>query len=670
MRTLAIDIETFSPTDLSKAGVYRYAEDPGFEILLFAYAFNGDPVKCIDLKGSTITGLFPASRTTKENRLPQEIVDALYDPTIVKTAYNATFERVCLNAHLAKRNLAGLPIAQWECTMVKAAMAGLPMGLDLVAKALNLEEGKMKEGAALIRYFSLPVRPTRANNMRTRNLPEDAPEKWETFVRYCIRDVEVEREIRNALENFKIPDEEKTQYVLDQRINDRGVGIDAVMVKNAIHIYNAYAEKLTAEAAALTGLDNPNSVAKLKAWLEDETGKVVNTLSKSSVSEMLGKDNFGSETTDRVLEIRQKLAKSSVKKYEAMLTAGNRARGLFQFYGASRTGRWSGRNIQLQNLPQNHLEDLDLARRLVKDGDGEMLELLYDNVPDILSQLVRTAIIPTEGHTFLVADFSAIEARVTAWLAREQWRLDVFRGDGKIYEASAAQMFKVPVENVTKGSSLRQKGKIAELALGYGGGVVALESMGALKMGLRRDELQPLVDKWRGANEDIAKLWREVGAGAFYAVKERRPKVLFSGVYIQLKDGNLLIKLPSERQLVYRNARIGENKYGREAVEYRGANQVTRRWEWQQSYGPKLVENIVQAIARDVLAEAMHRLEGMNYRIVMHVHDEVVIEADPKRKDLNEQLKEVCDIMAETPQWAEDLPLRADGYITEYYKKD
>lgn len=669
MRILSIDIETYSPTDLTKSGVYAYAQDPDFQILLFAYAFDNDPVRVIDIaQGGT---------------LPAEVVEALEDPEVLKTAFNAAFERTCIDEFFKM----WLPTEQWECTMVKASMLGLPLSLAAVSGVLKLEQKKMVAGKALIRFFSMPCKPAKSNGMRTRHtacskeyfdsLPEvlsleekyqaETYKKWQTFKAYCGQDVEVERAIRNKIKFFEIPEFEKRLYVLDQDINDRGVMLDRPFIQNAISMDLLSRERLTAEAIKLTGLDNPNSTAQLKQWIGQETGEDVKSLSKETIPGLL--ENSECEILTKVLQIRQEMAKTSVKKYEAMSNAicnDGRVRGLLQFYGANRTGRWAGRLVQVQNLPQNHLYDLDLARQLVSENDIEMLEMLFGNVPDTLSQLIRTAFVAKRGCTFLVADFSAIEARVIAWLAGEKWRLDVFNTHGKIYEASASQMFKVPIESVVKGSPLRQKGKIAELALGYQGGVGALTTMGALKMGLKESELQGLVEAWRTANPAIVRLWAEVGKAALEAVEDKTIVSIHHGLRFEVRNNLLYILLPSGRRLSYMRPTISQNKFGSKALKYEGMNQTTKQWCVQDTYGGKLVENIVQAVARDLLAEAMVNVEKAGYRIVMHVHDEIIIECEKDKADL----AEVCRIMGQSIDWAKGLPLRADGYETEYYKKD
>ncbi len=649
MRTLAIDIETYSPIDLGKSGVYPYVEHPDFEILLFAYAFDNDPVKCVDI--------------AQGEDLPEEVKNALTDTFIIKIAFNANFERVCIGQFFS----VVLPIDQWECTMIRSAMLGLPLALGVVAKVLHLEQEKMSIGKALIRYFSMPCKPTKTNGERTRNLPKHDIEKWDLFKSYCIRDVEVESAIRKKITFFQIPDQERQLYILDQTINDRGVCLDMQMVNNAIEMDGIYNSELTSKATDLTSLDNPNSVSQLKQWISEELGEDVESLSKETIPELL--KNTSNEDVIKVLQIRQEMAKTSVKKYEAMEKAvckDGRVRGLLQFYGANRTGRWAGRLVQVQNLPQNHLYDLDLARTLVRENDLDMVDLLFGNVPDTLSQLIRTAFVAKKGHTFVVADFSAIEARVIAWLAGEKWRLDVFNTHGKIYEASAAAMFNVPIEEVTKGSPLRQKGKVSELALGYQGGAGALTKMGALKMGLAEGELQPLVDAWRNANKAIVRFWNEVGKAAMEAVENKTTVSIRHGIKFEYSHGVLFIHLPSGRRLSYLRPRIDENKFGSKALKYEGMNQTTKQWSIQDTYGGKLVENIVQAVARDCLAHSMINLEKEGYKIIMHVHDEVVIEIDQD----SDCLDDVCIIMGQDIPWAKGLPLRADGYVTPYYKKD
>jgi len=647
MTILAIDIETYSSTDLIKSGVYKYVEAPDFEILMIAYSFDGGGIHLLESQYADFDAL----------------VKYLVDPAILKTAYNANFERTCL----AKFFDVELPPEQWECTMVKSSMLGLPLSLDMVAKVLKLSEQKDAAGKALIKYFSMPCKPTKANGERTRNMPEHSPEKWEQFKEYCRQDVKTELAIREKIKFFEIPEEEKKLWCLDQRINDEGVLLDKVFMNQAITMSAMNTAKLSEEAVRLTGLDNPNSAAQLKTWLSEETGEYVNSLTKAAIPEILKSTDC--EIVTRVLEIRQEMSKTSVKKYEAMrkgICADDRVRGLLQFYGANRTGRWAGRLVQVQNLPQNHLVDLELARESVKSGDLELVEMLFGNVPDTLSQLIRTAFVAPEGYRFIVADFSAIEARVIAWLAGEKWRLDVFNTHGKIYEASAAQMFKVPLESVTKGSPLRQKGKVSELALGYQGGPGALISMGALKMGLSEEELPKLVAMWRNANKAIVRLWQVVEEAAIVAVTTGEPVQIMHGIRFNVERGILFIKLPSGRRLSYLSPAMKPGKFGKEVLTYQGMDQTTKQWKVQDTYGGKLVENLTQAIARDCLAVAMLRVADANYKIVMSVHDEIVIET----KDGAGSLEEVNNIMSTPIPWAKGLPLTADSYETKFYKKD
>jgi len=646
-RQLSIDIETFSPVDLTSSGVFKYAEDPDFTILLLAYVYDNVPVRIIDLASG--------------EALPDALLNDLSDPSIIKTAHNASFEIACLNSFLITR----LDPSQWECTMVRAAVSGLPLSLDAASKVLKVDQQKMSVGRALIRYFSMPVKPVKSNGFRSRNLPFHDPEKWELFKEYCRQDVETERAVRSAISHIVILPEEKQLWLLDQEINARGILIDHEFVTNAIRIFEDSQARLLEEASELTGLANPNSPAQLKNWLNDNDQDIT-SLSRSNLVNLLG----ASETPNvsRAIELRLEMAKSSVKKYEAMQAAvcsDGRIRGLLQFYAANRTGRWAGRLVQVQNLPQNHLKDLDLARQLVKSNDGELFELAFGSVSDTLSQLIRTAFVAGEGKHFIVADFSAIEARVIAWLAGEQWRMEVFKGHGKIYEASASQMFKVPIESVIKGSELRQKGKIAELACGYQGGVRALKSMGALEMGVPETELQSIINRWRKANPNIVQLWNDVSEKALEATESLNLMPFRFGMSFLHSKGSLIINLPSSRQLFFRNARIIKNASGNSVLVYDGMNQTTKTWETVETYGGKLVENIVQAIARDCLAESMLSLDEAGYRIVMHVHDEVVIETDGSKGSL----EDVIAIMSRPISWAKGLPLKADGYETYYYKK-
>ena len=642
MPILGIDIETYSEVDLPKCGVYAYAEHPSFEILLFAYAFDDEETQVVDLKGG--------------ERLPPRVLDALADPAITKTAFNAAFERTCIGRYLGKR----LDAAQWQCTAVQSAMLALPLSLEGVGEVLGIERKKLKEGGDLVRYFSLPCKPTKANGQRTRNLPEHAPEKWQRFKEYCVRDVEAEREIRAKLQGYPIPAKEQELYRLDQEINDRGIMVDPVLVARAIECDEQYREKTTKRAYELTGLANPNSPAQLKEWLEGQ-GTEVDTLDKKAVCALLP----GAEgDVLEVLKLRLLMAKTSVKKYEAIrrsVCADGRVHGLLQFYGANRTGRWAGRLVQIQNLPQNHIPDLALARDLVKAGRYADIEALYESTPNVLSELIRTAFVPRPGCRFIVADFSAIEARVIAWLAGEQWRLEVFRQGGDIYCASASQMFGVPVEKHGVNGHLRQKGKIAELALGYGGSVGALKAMGALEMGLQEDELPALVSAWRQANPKIVQFWWAVDHAVMDAVT-RKTTTKTHGIIFSARNGMLFITLPSGRSLAYVKPKIGENRFGGDCITYEGVG-GTKKWERIDSYGPKFVENIVQATSRDILCYAMQTLRCCS--IVMHIHDEVVIEADRRMS-----LQAVCDQMGRTPPWAKGLQLRADGYETDFYKKD
>jgi len=646
MQTLAIDIETFSSVDLQKSGTYKYVESHDFQILLFAYSINGGKVDIVDL--------------TKQE-LPPHIRNMLTHPGILKTAYNAQFERVCLSKYLKLY----LDPEQWECTMIKAAMLGYPFSLDKVAQLMKLEQQKDSIGRQLIRYFSVPCKPKKTNNYRTRNLPEHAPDKWQTFKDYCIQDVVVEQAIRSKINYFEIPATEKKLWVLDQKINDYGLLLDKDFVRNAININNEYTGKLITEAVNLTHLDNPNSPTQLKTWLSNALGEDISSLTKKAIPALI--EVSRNKNVIRVLEIRQEMSKTSVKKYDAMLACvcdDSRVRGLLQFYGANRTGRWAGRLVQVQNLPQNHINDLELARSIITKNDLDLLEMLYGNVPDTLSQLIRTAFIAGEGKRFIVADLSAIEARVIAWLANERWRLDVFKSHGKIYEASASQMFKVPVENITKGSDLRQKGKVAELALGYQGGKGALIQMGALEMGIPEEDLQELVKMWRNANRKIVEYWDIVNNAAIDAINGES-NTIKHGITFSHKKGALVITLPSGRSLFYQNAKLIDDKFGK-TITYEGMNQTSKKWERIETYGGKLVENIVQAISRDVLSDIMLRLTYAGYTIVMSVHDEVVLECLSGFGSC----EEVNNIMGANISWAKGLPLKAESYETKFYKKN
>lgn len=662
MQTLSIDIETYSDVNLSKCGVYKYAESPDFEILLFGYSSDGSEVTVIDL--------------AQGERLPQEIIDALTDDTVIKWAFNANFERVCLSRYLRDLGVSldpfhdNHPIStecarflnpeSWRCSMVWAATMGLPLSLEGVGAVLGLEKQKLTEGKDLIKYFSVPCAPTKTNGGRTRNHPFHAPDKWEAFKKYNIREVETEIGIKDRLAKFPVPKEVWDEYRIDQEINDRGVRLDMDLVKEAIEMDSRSRSELTAAMKDMTALDNPNSVQQMKQWLKGN-GLETDSLGKKVVAELI---KTAPPELQTVLELRQQLAKSSVKKYQTMERAvcdDGRARGMFAFYGANRTGRWAGRLIQLQNLPQNHLPDLADARALVKSGDFDAVKLLYEDVPDTLSQLIRTAFIPKDGTQFYVSDFSAIEARVIAWYAGETWRQKVFETGGDIYCASASQMFHVPVEKHGINGHLRQKGKIAELALGYGGSVGALKAMGAIEMGLSEDELPPLVDAWRQTNPNIVKFWWDVDRAVMEAVKYKHATSSY-GLTFSCRSGMLFITLPSGRNLAYVKPKVGTNKFGGECITYEGIGS-TKKWERLDSYGPKFVENIVQATSRDILCYAMKTLRCCS--IVMHIHDELVIEADPRMS-----LDVLCEQMGRTPPWAKGLKLRADGYTTPFYKKD
>lgn len=658
MENLSVDLETFSSVNLGKCGVYKYAESEDFEILLFGYSVDGSEVQVVDLaQGETI---------------PEVVLSALTDETVTKWAFNAQFERVCLSRYLRDKGInvnpgqtgksEGLFLnpCSWHCTMIWSATLGLPMSLENVGAVLGLDKQKLTEGKNLIKYFCLPCNPTKVNGGRTRNKYFHDKEKWELFKSYNKRDVEVEMSIQEKLSRFPVPDFLWQEFYLDQQINDRGIGIDPLFVESAIKLDQEVKTHLVDELKHVTGLENPNSVLQMRSWLKKH-GLEMESLGKKEVAKEL--KTVGKELAE-VLRLRQQLAKSSVKKYTAMKNAAcmdYRERGMFRFYGANRTGRFAGRLVQLQNLPQNHLPDLAEARSLVKQGNVEALEMLYEDIPDTLSQLIRTAFIPRTGFKFIVADFSAIEARVLAWLAGEKWRMRVFEEGKDIYCSSASQMFGVPVEKHGVNGHLRQKGKIAELALGYGGSVGALKAMGALDMGVREDELQPLVDAWRSSNPMVTTLWWDVDRAVKQCVHEH-VSVRTHNIVFTYKSGFLIIKLPSKRCLYYVKPRVEENKYGGESVTYEGVGS-TKKWERLESYGPKFVENITQAIARDILLYAMQTLK--EYRIVAHVHDEAIIEADK-----NTSVQSVCELMGRTPPWAEGLVLRADGYECEFYKKD
>lgn len=660
INTLSLDLETYSSVSLKKAGVYPYAESPDFEIFLFGYSVNGGPVQVVDIACG--------------EQIPEPILASLTDDTVIKWAFNASFERICLSYWLQRHHpeyfksysipedsvRKYLNPESWKCSMVWSAYMGLPLSLEGAGAVLKLDDQKLSEGKDLIRYFCVPCAPTKSNGGRTRNLPEHAPDKWSLFKKYNQRDVEVEMVIQQRLRRYPVPDFVWEEYHLDQEINDRGITIDMGVVENAICLDERSKAELSEKMKSCTSLENPNSVMQLKAWLS-KNGMETDTLGKKAVAAMI-KD--APVDLQKVLKLRLQLSKSSVKKYTAMqdtLCADGRARGMFQFYGANRSGRWAGRHIQLQNLPQNHLPDLEEARSLVKAGDYDALQLLYEDIPDTLSQLIRTAFVPKEGYKFIVSDFSAIEARVLSFLAGETWRMEVFETGGDIYCASASQMFHVPVEKHGQNAHLRQKGKIAELALGYGGSVGALKAMGALEMGLQEDELQPLVASWREANPKIVQFWWDVDRAAKEAI-QLRTETETHGIRFIYQSAMLFIELPSGRRLSYVKPRMGENQFGGEAITYEGTG-GTKKWERIESYGPKIVENITQAISRDILAYAMRTLS--HCFIVAHVHDELIVECP-----MDVSLKAICDQMGRTPPWIDGLALRADGYETMFYKKD
>ena len=660
IKTLSIDLETFSDVDLKKCGVYKYAESPNFEILLFGVSVDGGEIIVYDLaSGDTV---------------PEEIIKALSDDGVTKWAYNASFERICLSAWL-RRNYpqyfcsysvdedtvgSYLDPSSWKCSLVWGAYMGLPLSLEGIGAVLKLDSQKMSEGKALIRYFCVPCKPTKANGGRTRNLPQHNPVKWSTFVAYNKRDVETEMAIQQKLSKFPVPDFLWDEYHLDQEINDRGIQLDMAVVEQAIAIDDRSREELSAKMQRLTSLENPNSVQQMKDWLTKH-GLEVDSLDKKTVKELL---KTAPPELAEVLELRQQLAKSSVKKYQAMqnaVCADGRARGMFQFYGANRSGRWAGRLIQLQNLPQNHMAHLEDARNLVRSGDYAMLSMMYDSVPEVLSELIRTAFVPKDGYKFIVSDFAAIEARVLSFLANETWRLKVFADNGDIYCASASAMFHVPVEKHGQNAHLRQKGKIAELALGYGGSVGALKAMGALEMGLAEEELQPLVDAWRTSNPNIVQFWWDVDNAVKTTVRQRFDTETH-GIKFRYRSGMLFIVLPSGRQLCYVKPKMGINQFGGDSVTYEGVG-GTKKWERIESYGPKFVENIVQAVSRDILMYAMRTLS--HCFICGHVHDELIIECS-----MDVSLNAVCEQMGRTPPWISGLNLWADGYETMFYKKD
>lgn len=660
IRYMSIDIETYCGVDLARNGVYRYAESDDFEILLFGVSVNGGPVEVYDL--------------TRGDSIPEDILRAIVDVDVLKWAYNASFERVCISSYLRRNRPdvfrgygdAGdatgglLDPHGWRCSRIWGAYMGLPLSLDGIGRVLKLTEGKMKEGALLIQYFCRPCRPTLSNGGRTRNLPLHSPDKWKVFTDYNRRDVEVEMAMQEKLSRYPVPDFLWDEYVIDQTINDRGILVDMELVGNAVSFDERSRETLMERLRVITDLENPNSVVQMKSWLSGN-GVEVETLGKKAVKALIPETD--GEVRD-ALVLRLQVAKSSVKKYKAMedtVCRDGRARGCFQFYGASRSGRWAGRHIQLQNLPQNHMERLAETRGIVKVGDYEMLQTLYDDIPDVLSQLIRTAFIPREGTRFIVADFSAIEARVLAFLAGEEWRNEVFRDNGDIYCASASAMFKVPVEKHGVNGHLRQKGKVAELALGYGGGTGALKAMGALEMGLEEDELEGLVKSWRNSNPHITGFWWQVDKAAKEAIKSRT-STSCGRIGFEYRGAMLFVHLPSSRRLTYVKPRIGENRFGGESINFEGIDQE-HKWGRIETYGPKLVENIVQAVSRDILANAMKNLRNME--IVAHVHDELIIQASP-----GTSVEEVCRVMGMTPSWIEGLQLRADGYETEFYRKD
>ncbi|TVZ81264.1 DNA polymerase [Aeribacillus composti] len=652
MTILQIDIETYSSDDLTSCGVYRYVEAPDFEILLFAYAYDDDPVQVVDLA----TG----------EKLPDQVLQDLTNPEIIKTAFNANFERTCIAKHF---DITCDP-RQWRCTAVWAMTLGLPGSLEKVAEVLKLKAKKDTRGKNLIKYFSVPCKPTKSNGQRTRNHPHHDPEKWQQFKEYNRQDVVVEREIRRKLQRFPVPDHEWKLWALDQKINDRGVRLDPALFKAAIECDRQYTERLIAEAKEITGLENPNSDVQLKTWLR-ENGLETDSLAKEHMADLI--EQAPDDEVRRVLEIRQELGKTSVDKYKKMdevICQDERARGLLQFCGANRTWRWAGRLIQVQNLPQNKLEDLALAREVLRSEDFELLELLYGPPPFVLSQLIRTAFIPSPGCRFIVSDFSAIEARVVAWLADEKWVLNVFRDHGKIYEATAANMFKVPFETIVKGHpnyELRAKGKVATLACGYQGGPQALIAMGALKSGIPEEELPRLVQQWRDANPNIVRLWYDAEEAAISAVRQKTTVKLAHGVKYRYEAGILFADLPSGRSLAYVRPRIEPDpQFGKDGLVYDGMDQVKKKWKPQRTYGGKLVENLVQAIARDCLAESLKRLDKAGYDIVIHVHDEVVLNVPIGTGSV----EEVAKIMSEPINWAPGLPLTADGFECEFYRKD
>lgn len=649
MKKLSCDIETFSDVDLIRCGVYKYADSPNFEMLLFAYAVDDGDVHIIDIAGG--------------EELPEEIIQAIKSDTVVKTAYNAQFERVCLSRYLKLPEGEYLNPQSWYCTAVQAAELALPLSLADVGSVLGLERQKMTEGKELIKYFCVPCKPTKSNGNRTRNRPCHDINKWETFKKYCMRDVDVERQIADKLKMYPISDEEHRLYVLDQIINDIGVLVDSELAEQAVKLNSIQTAVAVEQAYMITGLENPNSVTQLKQWLK-EKGVEIESLSKKSVKSLA--DETDGDVSE-MLKLRLLMAKTSVKKYEAVIRSvcsDNRVHGMMRFCGANRTGRWSGNILQPQNLPQNHLPDLTLARDIVKDGDFEMLDMMFGNVPNVLSELIRTVLIPKPNHRFIVADFSAIEARVLAWIAGEQWRIDTFKNGGDIYCASASKMFKVPVEKHGVNGELRQKGKISELACGYGGSVGALKNMGAVEMGVQENELQGLINDWRNANPHIVRFWYEVGNAAMKAIKEKTTVPLGKLVFAY-ERGILFIRLPSGRRLSYIKPRIGTNRFGGDSITYMGINSA-KKWDRLETFGGKLTENIVQGTARDLLANALINAANAGYDTVFHVHDEIICEVPNGYGSVDE----LCKLMCIKPEWADGLPLNADGFECEYYKKE
>lgn len=651
-KDLHLDIETFSSVDIKSAGVYKYVESDDFEILMIAYCFGNGDINIVDLKLG--------------EEIPDELHEALLNPSIKKKAHNATFERLCFRKYGYD-----VPIKEWECSMVKSAYCGLPLGLGQVSEALKLgDKGKKETGRKLISFFCVPIKPTKSNGMRTRNLPKHDPEAWEEFKVYCIYDVEAERAIDNMLSPYKIPKSERINYIIDQKINDRGVMIDSQMAQTLYDLDEKYKASIYQEMKDITGVENPNSPAQLKKWLSEAMGKEITSLAKDKLDPLI--EEAESEDVRKIIDYRKRTSKTSTSKYGTMLNCvcnDERVHGAFQFYGAMRTGRWAGRLVQLQNLKKNNLSDLDLARDTFIEGDYELITMMYNQVASIISQLVRTAFVAKQGYTFSVADFSAIEARVVAWLANEKWRLDVFSDHGKIYEASASRMFNVPIEQVTKGSDLRAKGKNAELALGYQGSVGAMLRLGADKMGMTESEMLSIVKKWRKANPAIVQLWYDCEKYAKRAmIRKDYVETPFRGLAFSYDGLILKAHLPSGRHLSYYSPKFYTNRYGTKAIQYKALDQKTKKWWYTDTYGGKLVENIVQAISRDVLADSMRRLDKNGFDIVMHIHDEAICEI--RKENEEEKLEKMCSIMGEDIEWAEGLPLKAEGYLTDYYKKD